>query len=288
MKVGYHTGGNEKDYINSFQQVIDDGGNSLQIFIGNPKSYNCKVLDKKIAEETKQFVIDNNLFVIVHSPYLINFCRLGCEQTKKSIDRLILDINNTVMIGGYGTILHMGKNVKEMKITDRQACLNFIENLETVLNSTTGIIILENMCGCGTSICCEMKEWAEFWTCLKQKFGEKIERIKWCVDTAHLFATGEYNISRKKEVKRFYNDFSRLIGWEHLACFHFQGSYVDFGGKNDRHADIREEYSGLIKTKGLKKLAKIAFKTDKPLIMEIPGVVLSPKQQITLIKSWIN
>lgn len=282
MKLGYHPN-LEKDYITTFQKVIDKGGNCVQLFIGSPKSYSPKILDPKIAKQTKKFVKEHSLFVIVHSPYLLNFCRVN---ELKQINRLIGDINNTVAIGGKGTVLHMGKNV--LKLPKKEAYLNFISNLRIVLESTKkGTILLENMCGNGTSICCEMSDWAEFWTLLKEELGELTERVKWCVDTAHLFATGEYNISKRKEAFRFYHDFEKFIGWGNLFCFHYQGSLVDFGKKSDRHADINENYSGKIETKGLRQLARIAMATDKPLIMEVPGET-PVEEQLKLVKSWEN
>jgi deoxyribonuclease-4 len=129
-----------------------------------------------------------------------------------------------------------------------------------------------------------MEGWVDFWRnyvppALKQ-------RVRWCVDTAHLFAAGEYNLSNRSEVMRFYRDFSEGIGWNYLLCFHFNGSKTKFSSKKDNHADIGPKTSGYIETKGLRQLARIAGATGKPIILEVPTDQYRLVDQFNLIESW--
>lgn len=282
MNVGFHAP-TQHGVLPTVKYLQSINCDSAQIWLGNPKGYHSQVLS--VNYETKEYIQDTGFFLISHSPYIINFARCSPKDSPSTL-RYIRDLHNITKLGGFGSVVHMGFNVKELNQTLEDACRTFTKNLEIVLESAPkeSTIILENMAGKGTSMCCEIDEWSKFWNdCV----GEDLKkRIKWCVDTAHLFATGEYNLSKRSESLRFYRDFDNLIDWESICCFHFNGSSAPFGSKRDLHADITPEKSGVIETKGLRKLARIAFATGKPLIMETPCNESDVTSQINLIRSW--
>lgn len=279
MRVGY-TPKKESTYLKTVEKAFSKDADAIQLWTGSPYKNVTKYIDTKDCEATKSFVNKNNIHLISHSPYVINFAR---DNQKDSQKRLAMDLENIYNLGGTGTVLHTGKNVKEINQTFKQAEENFTENIRKTLESVdiNSFILLENMCGSGTSMWCDMKSWSEYWNDYPYK-----QRTRWCIDTAHLYAAGEYDISKRKESFRFYNDFNEKIGWEYVDCIHFNGSLVPFGAKNDRHADIVEPSSGCIATKGLRQLARIAFANRTPLIMETPGVEDSMQSQIQRIRDW--
>jgi deoxyribonuclease-4 len=278
MYVGY-TPGKEKNFYNTIKKANSIGATAIQVWTGSPYSNNYSKIECTDAANTKTYIRENTIHLISHSPYVINFAR---ENQIASQKRLIADLENIESLGGSGTVLHTGKNVKTIGQSYKQAEENFTENIRKVLENYSGSsnILLENMCGCGSSMWCELSPWVNYWNEYPYK-----DRTRWCIDTAHLYAAGEYDISKKSESLRFYNDFSDHIGWQYVDCIHFNGSLVGFGAKNDRHADIDFINSGCIKTKGLRQFARIAFMNNTPLILETPGEI-SMKQQIDLIKSW--
>jgi deoxyribonuclease-4 len=280
-KIGY-TVGKDKTYLDTVKLGYTSGADAIQIWTGSPYSNKSKLIDTQDANNTRCYVKDHDIYLISHSPYVINFAR---PDQKASQQRLVIDLENIKNLGGSGTVLHTGKNVKELKQSINQAEINFTENIRKVLEAveTPGAyILLENMCGSGTSMWCDMKSWSEYW----YEYPFKKE-TKWCIDTAHLFAAGEYNISKRKHALRFYNDFNENIGWEYVDCIHFNGSKVPFGAKNDRHADIQEPSSGCIETKGLRQFARCAFANKTPVIMETPSDENYILDQLKLIKSWV-
>ena len=203
----------------------------------------------------------------------------------RSLQRYATDQINITNLGGCGcgSVLHMGANVANLHQSTDTACQNFVDNLDWVLENTpeSSTIFLENMAGCGTRMCCKMKEWSRFWNYYLD--SDLQSRVKWCVDTAHLFATGEYNISNPDEVERFYADFDKNIGWDNLGCFHFNNSKAKCKSFHDIHADLT---SGYIETAGMEALCKLATKTGKPMILETPANSQSLEEQFGLIKKW--
>ena len=270
-KYGHHAS-IDRGYLSAVERTVSFGAKAVQVWTGNSKGYACKLIPPEVYEPVAEFVKENDVFLIAHSPYILNFARplQNDEKGLRALERYVKDLTNITNLGGVGSVLHMGSNVKEIKQDMAAAYDTFVENLWWVVERMpdNAVIILENMAGGGTRMCCEMSEWSEFWN--DHVDDELKKHVKWCVDTAHLFAVGEYNLSKRREAMRFYKEFDENIGWEHLLCLHFNGSKTALGSHHDNHADIGPQTSGLIETKGLRQLARIAGATGKPLILEVP------------------
>ena len=284
---GYHAS-IDRGYLSAIERPIALGAGACQLWMGNSKGYASKILPKTVYEPVAKLIADNDFFLISHSPYILNFARelQGDPAGEKALERYVRDLVNVTNLGGVGSVLHMGANVKALNQTFEQACDTFVENLWWVVEKMPdgAIIILENMAGGGTRMCCEMKEWATFW---QDHVDQELKNhVKWCVDTAHLYAAGEYDLGKRSEAMRFYRDFDREIGWEHLLCFHFNGSATALGSHRDNHADIGRDWSGKIASKGLRQIARIAGATDKPLILEVPTNTETLPDQFKYIKEW--
>jgi|SRR3989304_3413052 len=283
--IGFHIS-TTKGIVKSFDRGLVQGADAFQIWTGSSHRYQTKMIDEKTCTEVKKYVKENEIFLISHSPYILNFAVDHTEDEGEALDRYIKDLINIVNLGGVGSVLHMGSNCKKYEQSMEDAYKNFVKNLEYVIERVPkeAFIILENMAGGGDRMCCRLKDWSYFWN---EFVPSKLkDRIYWCVDTAHLFVAGEYNISKVKEVERFYNDFEREIGWDNILCFHFNGSKHKFASKHDVHADIGPQKSGEIYSAGLMELARIAFDTKKHLIMEIPADEYPVQDQLDLLRKW--
>lgn len=292
MKVpryGYHPSIN-KGYHNAIERVAGLGGQACQLWMGNSKGYAAKLIPDAKVKPARELVEAEGIFLIAHSPYLLNFARplQKTPEGLKALNRYVTDLINVTNLGGVGSVLHMGANVKDLKQSMADAYQQFADNLKWVVKHKpkNAIIILENMAGGGTRMCCEMAEWSDFWNNYVDDDLKK--HVRWCVDTAHLYATGEYDLSQRREVMRFYRDFDKHIGWEYLLCFHFNGSKSELGSHHDHHADIGPETSGLIESKGMRQLARIAGATDKPIILEVPIDDHTLTSQFHTIESWFE
>lgn len=295
--IGYHPPiyqlkrDREYDKDNGFLDCImraheKNGAEAIQIWTNNPKSYFGKLHPKTVTGPIRKYVKEKGIFLISHSPYILNFAR---DPDPKVLNRYVVDLKNIHAMGGVGSVLHMGFNVKDIKKSHKEACETMVENIKLVCEKTPpdSIIILENLAGKGSAMCCKMKEWADFCNDHLYKDKELRRRVRWCVDTAHLHGVGEYDLSFRREVDRFYDDFERLIGWDKILCFHYNGSCADLGSCKDLHFDIAPEVCGKIQSKGMRHLARYARDSNKPLIMEIPGVI-PVDFQVLLVRSWTS
>jgi apurinic endonuclease APN1 len=100
------------------------------------------------------------------------------------------------------------------------------------------------------------------------KFSEEQKkRLRICIDTAHLFASG-YDLSNPTKVNEFIKTFDTLIGWKYVDLIHLNDSKTKLNSHLDRHELLDE---GNIKLKGLSVIIKFAYKANIPLILETPG-----------------
>lgn len=269
------------------------GCNILQIFLGSPQLILSKPRTdaelKEIASELKLY----GMKMVVHGSYTINLChRQSSTKYKMSVKSLTQDLLASEIIGSdcLGVIIHMGKNVPEINVDNKTAMDNYISGLVEVIDKTTiGTIILETGASQGNEVGSKLEDLAYIYNAIP---SEKKSRIKFCIDTAHIWATG-YDISDKVSVDKFFTLFDKLIGIDKIACIHFNDSQVKLNSHIDRHADIGY---GQIGDSGLKYVATISKKYNIPIIAETPLDAVNIKtnrnitsaDELSKIKNWLG
>ena len=264
----------------------------FQIFLGPPDSAIVKTrpIDEliKFGEELEKY----DVVVVIHGNYTINLAQPhDSARYRTSMKSLIKDLDATSYIGDrcLGVIIHMGKNISENNLTYQQGMDNYIQGLKNALHTSpkNTVIILETGASTGSEVGSKLDDLAEiYW---KLDANER-KRLKFCIDTCHIWATG-YAIDTPKGVRDFFKEFNDKIGIKKIACIHFNDSKAPRDSKVDRHADLGY---GFIGTSGLKEVAKLAFKYKIPLITETPLDAINPKtkkqvtfkEEIDKIKSW--
>jgi deoxyribonuclease-4 len=179
------------------------------------------------------------------------------------VDSLVSDIVKTHALGGYGVVLHIGKY---LELEKKEAYKHLSTNLTQVLEMTEdeGIpILMETTAGQGTEIGFRFDELAEVYDSITQK-----DRVKFCLDTAHIFAAG-YDIRTPEKVKETFDEFDRLLGLDNLKLVHLNDSKKLFGSRVDRHANFGADDAN-IGNIGITEVAKIALSRNIPIVIETP------------------
>jgi len=267
--------------INVPQQAYTIGYTFFQIFLNSPKQFSIKNKDKSELEKFSKELELYNLTFVIHGSYTINFCQpINSSLFNLSIKSLTTDLKDSSIIGNrcLGVIIHLGKNVAINNITVKQAMENYVfglkKSLEITPKDTT--IILETGASQGSEVGSKLEDLSKIYSMLTNI--EK-RRIKFCVDTCHIWASG-YDISTKEKVDNYFVLFDKYIGIAKIACIHFNDSKTVLNSHVDRHADLGYGYIG---EEGLKNVVQFAKKNNIPLIMETPidTVDLTTNRDIT-------
>lgn len=281
-------------FVTAPEYAYKIGCTFFQIFLGPPQQIIIKQISEKELIEFADELEKYDLEMVIHGGYVINFCQpLKSKLHNSAIKRLVIELNTSHLIGKrcVGVIIHMGKNIKSNNISDQQAMDNYIQSLKITLSKTPNntYIILETGASQGTEVASKIDGLDEIYWSLNEK---ERDRIKFCIDTCHIWATG-YDISTAEGVKKYFDEFNEKIGIDKIACIHFNDSKTNLNSCVDRHEDLGYGYIG---EKGLKEVAFFAKKNKIPLLMETPldSVNMKTNRDITFeeelnkINVWIK
>lgn len=260
MKVGTHVtiaGGFDR----SIEKAIELGAECIQIFPTSPHIW--KILShsdeeiKRYKTLRKKAGIDP---VVFHSIYLINLASDSNKVYWGSIDNLTRTLKLAAKIDCIGVIFHTGssgeKSLKEVLPKIHRAIREILKN-----SPKNTQLIVENSAGAGHTIGKTPKELGEV------ILGVKNDRIKLCLDSQHIFASG-YDLRKKEEVDRLFSEISREIGLNKLIALHINDSKTECGSNVDRHENLGD---GKIGIRGLTNFLSHPAVKGLPLFLETPG-----------------
>jgi len=242
------------------------GEDIFQIFINSPKSFKT-VRNKQDLMYLGKDAEKRNIKILVHGNYMANFCNPSDSSIYKNACRILIsELNDSVLLKSIGVVVHMGKNVKKLELTNDQAIDNYVKGLNHCLEKSdkNSILILETGAGQGTEICTDLIDLGK----LRDKIDIKFRhRVKYCIDTCHIYSAG-YNLGDPKYVQFLDTHIENNLGWEHIEVVHFNDSKCPLNCRKDRHADIGKGY---IEFEGLMEFAKLCKKRDVPIVLETPS-----------------
>ena len=282
-------------------------GNALQIFLGNNRSASLKTKTKLTETEMlniKTYIHTNNITLIIHSIYLLNFCSAmpNSGRVKYMHDNIQYDLKYGALLGAKCVVLHLGfKKDLEPSI----AMQNLIANIIHIIKEMpSGIkLALETSAGQGSQMGYKLEELAEIWNGIKH-FGKK--QVGICIDTAHIFVSG-YDISNPTGIADYLDKFNKLIGWSNITNFHINDSRYPLGSRKDEHrglgqgliyhsslrarathickSSLRARATHICKSslqvQALKYIKTFCQKRNIPMILETHGAGAIKKQKIS-------
>lgn len=267
MKIGAHVsvaGGLHK----AVERGSAIGAKVLQIFVSGPQSYRVTEYSNEQIEEFKKLYQDGRFSgLFLHAIYLINLASPDPRLLDLSKASIIHYMKMGEKLRAEGVIVHVGSHrshpqggrLQRSESHDSPGVKNAIEE---ILSNTpkSQKFIIENCAGGKIG-----KDLDELELLYKQINNE---RIAFCIDTQHLFASG-VDVADDKTFGEWLSEFDKRIGIDKLACVHANDSKTELGSNHDRHENI-----------GMGKIGKIGFTNilsqqllhDKPFILEVPGV----------------
>jgi deoxyribonuclease IV len=266
--VGAHIS-REKTIIKTMENIKNAGGNSLQIFVSNPRSTALTDIAKyeSISHDIKDYLKQNDFKLVIHSPYVINVAsELKNGKRTLAIDECywIKTIMNQLeisdLIGSIGVVLHVGKHVKlsyNDGIENMRTAIKYVLN-EIMKKSLNTKLILETPAGQGTELLTDLKDFINFYNSFTK---EEQKYLGICLDTAHTWALGY-------DMDEAYNLLFSKGNAKNIALIHLNNSLVEKGAKKDRHATI---LNGMIPNDKMNDFIKSIKKNKTVIILETPS-----------------
>lgn len=222
-------------------QAIDRGMYSCQFFMGNPKSYKRQRIAQKDFDSSREILTHFPLHVFTHFPYIANLNgsvkslawdgdKMIDGKMKHMLGELEYEINTIAKLNtlSNGVVIHPGC------YPDRPVGLDTIaKSINKISFDTNSKLLLENCAGEGRKLC---KNFEELKRVIDSVDPSKKNNVGVCVDTAHIWGEGDYDLRRCDEVDRLFHDVDKNIGLGKFNLLHLNDSEVPLGAKKDRHA----------------------------------------------------
>jgi apurinic endonuclease APN1 len=262
-------------FLNGLKYIESIGGNVSQVFLGNKLSaqlkFKTKLSDQEI-NEIYQYLKKQDHLLYVHASYVLNLCSKPSTSSaiQYQLDNLKYDLELGWKLGFSGLVVHIGS---KLKLDTDTAYKNMADCIMEVINRSAGEgrIILETPAGQGSQIAISLEDLAKLWHLFPSSYHN---RLGICVDTCHIFSSGE-PIHTQDGVYNYFKNFDKLIGLKHLYLVHLNDSKKMLNSRKDRHENLTEGYiyndhlGGNIKA--LKVLMTYLSKHKIPALLETPG-----------------
>ncbi len=198
--------------------------------------------------------------VFIHGIYLVNLANPLKQQFHLSKMGLVEYLKLAEQINSDGVVFHVGtfKNT-----TPEEGYPRIAKGLKWIFEQAPGksMLLLECAAGSGDVVGDRMEELANIYDLAENK-----DRIGFCLDTQHMFASGYDLVNKLDEVVE---QIDSILGLEKVKAVHFNDSKVDFDSHRDRHENIGE---GKIGGKAMQAFLNHPKLKHLSFIMETPGL----------------
>ena len=227
----------------AYQRGDESGCDSIMIFTKSNRQWKAKPLEDKDIANFKQAASDFAQIhpVAIHASYLINVGSSDEALWEKSYQALKVEVERAEALEIPLLTFHPGAFIKADEVT---GLANVARALRRLLEETAGFnctVCLETMAGTGTTLGFRFEQLAYLLENGQQGVGD---RLGVCFDTCHVFAAG-YDIRTPEAYEETISEFDRVVGIEHIHCFHLNDSKYELGARKDRHDHIGRGFIGL-------------------------------------------
>jgi deoxyribonuclease-4 len=236
---------------------------AMQIFVKNNMQWFARPLSRAEIRAFLDHVQRGELLsVFGHANYLINLAATNLQFHANSIRALAEELVRADQLELPFLVLHPGAHLGAGEQAGLEKIVNSINEVFRKIPNVKTKIALEITAGQGSCIGHRFEHLAYIIENVREP-----ERLRVCLDTAHLFAAG-YHISRESGVRKIFREFDRVIGRDRLVAIHVNDSKTPCGSRVDRHEHIG---------KGRIGLDVFHFIMRSPRFRKIPKVLETPK-----------
>ena len=236
---------------------------TMQMFVKNNMQWFARPLT---SEEIRAFLNHVQrgelLSVFAHANYLINLAAINPQFHANSIRALAEELVRADQLELPFLVLHPGAHLGAGEEAGLKKIVDSVDELFRKIPKVKTKIALEITAGQGSCIGHRFEHLAHIIANVREP-----ERLRVCLDTAHLFAAG-YDIGSESGVRKTFHQFDRVIGRDRLVAIHVNDSKTGRGSRVDRHDHIG---------KGTIGLHAFRFIMRSPRFSKIPKVLETPK-----------
>ena len=237
---------------------------AMQIFVKNNMQWFARPLTRDEIRAFLNHVQRGELLsVFGHANYLINLAATNPLFHTNSIRALAEELVRADQLELPFLVLHPGAHLGAGEEAGLEKIVDSVDEVFHKIPKVKTRIALEITAGQGSCIGHRFEHLAHIIANVRES-----DRLRVCLDTAHLFAAG-YDIGSESGVRRTFREFDRVIGRSRLVAIHINDSKTGRGSRVDRHEHIRKGRIGLDAFRFIMKSRRFS---------KIPKVLETPKE----------
>jgi apurinic endonuclease APN1 len=252
--------------------------------IKNKRRWNSPKLDQDAVDLfklcCKEHGFDPAKDIVPHGSYLMNLGSPDKEALEKSRNCLLDELERCERLGIGVLNFHPGSSLG--KCTAEECCATVAESINWAVEQTKEfkvVLVVENTAGQGNVVGKNLQELRWILDRVENK-----ARIGFCIDTAHLFASG-VDIRTTLQFSDFLDEFDQTIGLKYLRAMHLNDSKAKLGTRRDLHENIGNGEIGLECFRAIMKETRLK---GIPLILETPESESGWSSEIDLLFKLVN
>lgn len=233
-----------KTLSKTYEDAVSRGLPSFQFFLGGPKVYKRTNIVESDIRAAQILQTEHHLNSYVHLPYLYNLAgskkhKSLAWQGNQVVDTMMTEIIRNIEYelgvmatlstpqSQNGCVIHVGT-------WDHKAdgIRTIAESINRIHFPSYSTLLLENSAGSGTTIGKTLDELSQIYALLNV---ETQDHVKICLDTQHIFASGQYDLRQHSEIDRLFADIEIKFGTTKLGLIHFNDSKSVFNSQVDNH-----------------------------------------------------
>ena len=213
---------------------------AIQMFVKNNMQWFARPL---MTEEIRTFLEHRQraelLSIFAHANYLINLAATNPQFHANSLRALAEELIRANQLELPFLVLHPGAHLGAGEEAGLEKIAESIDRVFRKIPRLKTRLALETTAGQGSCLGHTFEQIAY----IIQNVREP-ERLRVCLDTAHVFAAG-YDIGTEAAIKKTFREFDLRIGLDRLAAIHVNDSKTARGSRVDRHEHIGKGKIGL-------------------------------------------
>jgi len=217
------------------------GAKAFALFTKNQKQWKAKpLIDKNIKEfkENCEKLGYKSEHILPHDGYLVNLGHPEKEKLERSRAAFLIEMQRCEQLGLKYLNFHPGSHLRQ--ISEQESLDIIAESINISIEKTSFVIpVIENTAGQGSNLGYKFEHLAYIIARIENK-----DRIRVCLDTCHLFASG-YDFRIRKTYKDTFEEFDKIVGFKYLKGMHLNDSKKELGTRVDRHESIGKGFIGI-------------------------------------------
>jgi deoxyribonuclease-4 len=256
--------------VAAVDRIADVGGGALQVFTDNPTSWRRRAEPPAEQAAFRERLVERGVGPIaIHAPYLVNLAGPEEELYRRSVELLASELAVAPGFSARFVNVHIGSHRGAGRET---GIVRLAEGIALVLAAAppgpeAPLIVLENSAGGGFAVGTTVEDLADIVEACAAA-GVDMDRIAFCLDTAHLWGFG-YAIGEPDGVDDLLSRVESLLGAERIAMVHLNDSKAERGSRYDRHTHLG---AGRIGVQGLHRWLTHPVLAGVPHYLETPGM----------------